>query len=138
MEYLNERVSYIRGLVDGLGLDGTTKEGKVILAMLDTLEDFADAINELEASQSELDDYVGAIDEDLSDIEDEIYDDDEYDEDDEDNEDNEDYVEVECPHCHMLMSVEEDLLDDADTELVCPHCNKPIKIEDVTIVDDEE
>lgn len=136
MEYLNERVSYIRGLVDGLGLDGSTKEGKVILAILDTLEDFADAINELEASQSELDDYVGAIDEDLSDIEDELYDD-EYD-DDEDDEDDEDYVEVECPHCHMLMSVEEDLLDNEDTELVCPHCNKTINVEDVTIVDDEE
>lgn len=73
MEYLNERVSYLRGLADGLGIDDSTKEGKIILAILDTLEDFADAINELEASHSELDDYVGEIDEDLSEIENQIY-----------------------------------------------------------------
>lgn len=130
MEYLYERISYLRGLVDGLEIDEKTKEGRVLIAIIDALEDFADAINDLEASQSELDDYVGAIDEDSSEVEDEIYDD--------ESDDEYDYVEVECPRCHMLMSVEDELLDDEDAEIVCPHCNETINVKDVVIYEDDD
>ena len=36
---LNERASYIKGLCDGMELDTTTKEGKVIAALLDLCND---------------------------------------------------------------------------------------------------
>ena len=42
-----KKVAYIQGLADGLELDGDTKEGKVLAAILDVLEDMADAIEDM-------------------------------------------------------------------------------------------
>ena len=36
---VSEKAAYIKGLVDGLELDGTTKEGKVLAAIIDLLGD---------------------------------------------------------------------------------------------------
>ncbi len=125
MEFLYEKVAYLRGLVDGLGIEEDSKEGKVIVNIVDVLEDFADAINELSQYQEELDEYVEAIDEDLSDVEDEIFEDDEYDYDDDDFDDY-DYVEVECPHCKEYVYLDEDLLD-SGKEVKCPNCHEVIE-----------
>lgn len=56
MEFLYERVAYLRGLADGLEIGQDTKEGKLLLAMLDVLEDMADAIAYMDESNDELDD----------------------------------------------------------------------------------
>ncbi|AFS78381.1 hypothetical protein Curi_c13710 [Gottschalkia acidurici 9a] len=73
MEYLYEKVSYLRGLAEGLDIEEDSNEGKLLLHIIDTLEDFADAIVDLGVAQEEISEYVEAIDEDLSDVEDEIY-----------------------------------------------------------------
>lgn len=124
MEYLYERVAYLRGLVEGLGIEESTKEGKVITNIIEILGDFADAINELNDSQEELDEYVEAIDEDLSNVEDELFDeDDEFDEDDDYG-----FIEVECPHCNEYVYLDEEVLDKGE-EVLCPNCHEPIDIE---------
>ncbi len=74
MDYLFQKVSYLRGLADGLGIDEGTKEGKLLLQIVGILEEFADALDETIDNQIELEEYVGYIDEDLADLEDEIYD----------------------------------------------------------------
>lgn len=125
MEYLYERVSYLRGLADGLQISEDSKEGKLLLQIVDVLEEFADAINELAEAQNELDEYVECIDEDLADVEEEVFDDvyeDDYD-------DYDDYVEVECPHCSQIVCVEEDVFEDDDTDVICPSCHEPIYTE---------
>lgn len=122
MEFLYERVAYLRGLVEGMELEEGSKEGKVIANIIDVLEDFADAINELNENQEDLDEYVEAIDEDLTSVEDEIYDD-EYDD---DEYDDYDYVEVECPHCKEYVYLDEDLLDSGQ-EVLCPNCHEVIE-----------
>ena len=38
---ITEKVAYLKGLADGLGLDAESKEGKVLLAMIDVLDDIA-------------------------------------------------------------------------------------------------
>lgn len=120
MEHLYERISYLMGLADGLGIDESTKEGKVLVHIIDVLQDFADAIDDLAYDQEELEEYVEYMDEDLSDVEDEVFGDlDEDDYDDYDFEDDIDYVELECPHCHETLYIEEDLLDEDAT---CPNC----------------
>ena len=46
---LYEKAAYLRGLADGVDLDKTTPEGKLIAALLDLVSDIADeveAINE--------------------------------------------------------------------------------------------
>ena len=79
MEYLIQKVSYLKGLADGLGIDDSTKEGKLLLNIVDVLEEFADVLVETIDDQIELEEYVTFLDEDLADVEDEIYGDDEFD-----------------------------------------------------------
>ncbi len=105
MEYLMQKVSYLKGLADGLGVDENTKEGKLLLHIVDILEEFADVMDETIDNQVELEEYVNFIDEDLADVEDELYgSDDDYDEDDfdfDDFDDCDDYCDDEdcCCHC---------------------------------------
>ncbi|EQK43754.1 hypothetical protein C672_2698 [[Clostridium] bifermentans ATCC 638] len=125
MKYLYEEVAYLKGLAEGLEISEETKEGKIINKIVDVLESFADAIVELEEEQIELIDYVESIDEDLSDIEDDIYE--EEDEDDEDDDDEEyNYIEMECPNCNDFVEIDEDLLYNEDIDIVCPNCQAVI------------
>ena len=41
---LNKKAAYLQGLVDGPGVDESTKEGKIIKAMAALLGEMADAI----------------------------------------------------------------------------------------------
>ena len=70
---LTEKVAYLLGLVDGIGVDETTNNGKIMKAVLDVLDDMAFTVSDLEDSTSELYEEVEAIDEALSSLEDEIY-----------------------------------------------------------------
>ena len=117
MKYLYEEVAYLKGLAEGLEISKETKEGKMIHKIVDALESFADAIVELDEEQLDLIEYVESIDEDLSDVEDDIYEDE-----DEDEEDDFSYIEMECPHCNDLVEIDEDLLYDEDIDVVCPNC----------------
>ncbi|HOB20106.1 MAG TPA: hypothetical protein PKO35_05310, partial [Candidatus Atribacteria bacterium] len=80
---LGEKVSYLRGLIEGMGYKEDSNEGRIYLGIVDILQEMADAIAELETSQSELNEYVESLDEDLADVEDEVFgtgDDDDYNE----------------------------------------------------------
>lgn len=102
MEYLMQKVSYLKGLSDGLGIDESTKEGKLLLHIVDVLEEFADVLDETIDNQMDLEEYVNFIDEDLADVEDEVYGiDEDYDEDDFDDFDFDDYCDDDdcCCHC---------------------------------------
>ena len=73
MAYLNERVSYLKGMTDGLNMDNTTPESKLIKAMLDVMQEMAD---EIEVMTGAFDDIA----EDLADLMDYCYNEDfEYD-----------------------------------------------------------
>lgn len=143
MENLYEKVAYLRGMAEGLGISEDSKEGKLIKNIIDVLDEFADAINELNIRYGELEDVVESIDEDLEKLEDEIYEDydDEYDDDYYDEED-EDLVEVTCPNCKVTFYLEEDEYFNQD-EVECPNCNEIIYLdeleeEDYSSEEDEE
>lgn len=91
MDFLLQKVSYLQGLADGLGVDDTTKEGKLLLHIIDTLEEFADVLADTIDDQIELEEYVNFIDEDLADLEEEIYDNEDDDDDDYDDYDFDDF-----------------------------------------------
>ncbi|NMA86537.1 MAG: hypothetical protein GX968_04335 [Tissierellia bacterium] len=73
MDYLYQKVAYLKGLAEGLGIEEESKEGKLLLHIIDTLEDFADVISEIAEEQEELEEYVNYIDEDLTDVEEDLY-----------------------------------------------------------------
>lgn len=125
MNHLLERVAYLKGLADGLNIDESTKEGKILVNIIDTLDEFAEAIVMMNEDQEDLCEYVEALDEDLADVEDELFDE-------EDNHDDEDidFMEVECPNCDERIFVDEDLMYDENAEVICPRCKQVIDLDD--------
>lgn len=129
---ITERAAYIKGLAEGLGIDASTKEGKVIGEMLTLLGDMADKIEALDAECSELREYAEELDEDLGAVEEDLYvsEDDEDEDDEDEDEDDGEYYELVCPSCGEIICFDESL--DTD-ELVCPACGE--KVTDIEICD---
>ena len=135
---ITENAAYIKGLFEGYELDKTSKEGKIIGEMLTLLCDMADKIAALEADNKELHEYVEELDQDLGEVEEELYFDDEDDYDDYDDlNDDEDYdgedceyYELECPTCGEIICFDDSLAND---EITCPACGE--KITDIEICD---
>ena len=128
---LNEKVAYIKGLMDGLELDLTTKEGKVLAAVVEALEATAKKVSSMDEEVGDLYDEVDAISEDLSSVEDYIWDDGEEEEDDEDEEEPEEYedglYEITCPACGEVVCVDEEML--TDENLACPNCGTKFEVD---------
>ena len=97
---ISEKVAYIKGLAEGLELDSNDKNSKVLKAIIELLEDVALTVEDLEDGCAELCEQIDAVDEDLSNLEDYVYDDEDYE--DEDYEDDEVY-EVTCPACNDIV-----------------------------------
>lgn len=125
VQYLYEKVAYLRGLAEGLEIDDSTKEGKLLKSMIVVMEDMVDAINENTEEIEEISSYVEIIDEDLSEMEDIVYDEDDDEDDYYDDEDFE-YIELVCPSCGEEISVGRELIDDG--EVFCPNCEEKIEI----------
>ena len=129
MEIL-EKVAYMKGLAEGLGLDTKTKEGKLLTVMIDILDDIALELQDLFENQVELEEGLDAVSDDLSDVETYIYEmDGEYDEDeDEEDEDEDDEVyETTCPNCEEEIFFDETILADGCVE--CPNCGEKLSFD---------
>lgn len=124
-----ESVAYLRGLTEGLELDATTKEGKLLLAIVDVLEEMASSLKDVEEICDELDEMVDILDEDLSDLEDDVYGDEDEDED-EDEDDEEvdgEIYEVTCPACDNMIYLDEECL--LCGEISCPECGQKLEFD---------
>ncbi|GED66521.1 hypothetical protein BRE01_02230 [Brevibacillus reuszeri] len=77
MDSLANRIAYLRGLAEGMEISEKSAEGKIILELIDIIDDVCAQFHELETRVEEAEDYVEAIDEDLEDIELYLFDDDE-------------------------------------------------------------
>ena len=136
---MKEKAAYLRGLIEGLGIDETTKEGKVIKAMSELLGELAEAVDGIDEDVTRAYDQINDLSEELEDLEADLYEDDEDDEEpeaeeeDTEEDDNDDdiasepFYEVACPACGQTTVFEEDdLLDGAPK---CPGCGKPLDFE---------
>lgn len=141
---LSERISYIRGLADGLDIDYDKKENKVLGAIIELLDDMAIAVENMEDLYDELSEQVDAIDEDLTYIEDDFYGEcDCCDCDDCDDDcdccdcydDEEAYYEVTCGKCDEQICVSEDVL--LEGEIVCPNCGEVLEFDFSGLCDDD-
>ena len=45
---ISEKVAYLKGLAEGLNLDTESKEGKLIVAIIDVLDDMAEKFAEID------------------------------------------------------------------------------------------
>lgn len=138
MSELSKKVSYIRGLADGLELNTESNEGRIITQLLELVGEMADEIEALQNDLAETDELVDELSGDVLDILQDIYDDededdeDDYDDfiddDDYDYEEQDDLYEIECPHCHEDVMIEFDMIDE-DNAIICPNCHEEIPLE---------
>lgn len=125
---ISEKVAYLKGLAEGLDLDtAKSKEAKLISVMIGILEEVGLSIEDLEENTAALGEEIDAISDDLSDVEEVVFD--------EDGEDDfdEDFFEVECPSCGADIEIDADVLAAGVVE--CPGCGEKFAID---LSDEEE
>lgn len=155
-----EKISYIKGLTEGLELNTESKEGKILAAIIDLLGDMTEEICEIEDGLDELTEQLDAVDEDLSTVEEIVYDD----EGDDcgcgcsnchcgsegcqcgndgccccGSDDDDELYEIECPACHDTIYLDADMLEDEGID--CPNCGTPLEFDfdcDCDCCEDEE
>lgn len=134
MATITEKVAYLKGLVEGMDIDQSTKEGKVLTAVMDVLSDLATTLEDLEDYTAELTEQVDAIDEDLDLLESDYYEDWEEDDDycdgccdDCDEDCGDEFYDVTCPSCDTTFCVDEETLLEGGIE--CPNCGENLEFE---------
>lgn len=159
---LDKKVSYMMGLLHGMDLDTTTKEGRALLQMAEVMEDMANEIGRLQTQINELTELCDIIDKDLGDVEYDLYqpdDDDDDDDDDDEDDDDDDWIdvfdhdsfgsvirdyddddvkeqyEVTCPNCEAQIIIDEHMLEQGS--MLCPHCNENLEFDYNTISEAE-
>ena len=120
---LNAKAAYIRGLMTGMEFDPASKNGKVIAAMMDLLEEMAATVTEHDDALDQVYDELEILDEDMDDLVSDLYDVDF----DEDEPEEEGIYEETCPNCGEVATVDEETL--LNKELVCPNCGAAFDIE---------
>ena len=138
---LSKKAAYLQGLVDGLGVDESTKEGKIIKAMSALLAEMAEALEGMDEDLSRAYDQINDLSDELEDLEADLYEDeDDEEDDDEDDEDDEEdaddandddiasepFYEVACPNCGETVYVSEDDLDAGEAN--CAHCGVTFEV----------
>ena len=125
-----EKLAYLKGLVEGLALDETKKDTKVINNLISLLEDVVVSLTNLEDNVTEMQQQIDAVDEDLGEIEKDLYSD-------EcsccsgaahagsDSVADEIYYEVTCPTCGNVIHLDDDMV--ALGEIDCPNCGEKLE-----------
>ncbi len=115
-----EKVAYLKGLAEGLGIKDSTNEGKLMLAVIDVLDSMADDIEAVEAHAAGLSDCINDISEDMEYLEDLCLAD--YDEDEENCDADDGEYEEPCSGCCGSCG------DDQEYEVTCPKCGETITV----------
>ena len=139
---ISEKVAYLKGLMEGMNLSADSNEGKLFRAIVDVLDEIALEVEDLTDEVMELGDGLDVISDDLSDVEDVIFDEDDFDDyDDEDDEDEDEDDEEECyattcPECEEEIFFDDSVLEDGKVE--CPHCGATLEFDPADLSEDEE
>ena len=137
---ISEKVAYLKGLMEGMNVDTDSNEGKLFRAIVDVLDEIALEVEDLTDEVMELGDGLDVISDDLSDVEDVVFDEDDYeeldDEDDEDEDDEEECYATTCPECEEEIFFDDSVLEDGKVE--CPNCGAPLEFDPADLAEDEE
>ncbi len=131
---ITEKVAYLKGLAEGMKVGDATNEGKLITEIIATLEDICDKVDAIDDAQIEFAEQLDAVDEDLSAVEDIIYDDDddcdgdcENCDEDCDFDDDDEVYEVTCPKCNDTIYIDNEMLDEGSIN--CPNCGEVLEFD---------
>ena len=128
---LTEKVAYIKGLMEGLKLDASNDQVKVLSAVVDLLEDLSLTVSDLEDSADETAELLDVLDEDLGSVEEFLYG-----EEDgcscggsgchHDGTDGEEVYQVTCGNCGTDLCITEEALDEGG--ITCPNCGESLEL----------
>ncbi len=126
---VTERVAYLKGLYEGLGIDGAKKEGKVLTGVLETLEELAASVVALETQNAELMDELDDVYEELSAVQETLLEQhtDDWSMHHEDAEDDEELYQVVCPTCGETIYIDEDTLEEG--AIRCAACGESLEFD---------
>lgn len=139
MSKLTDRVSYLKGMAAGMKLNMEKDSNKLMLEMLTLMGEMAEEMAAMAEKHNDLSEYVESIDDDLADLEETLFGDEEaFEEEDveefegEDEEDDEDgelgedeLISYACPHCEHELSFRASDVD-FDEDFLCPACGKSV------------
>ena len=117
-----EKVSYIRGLAEGLKIDDSTNEGRILNAIIDVLGDIALDMEAIDEDLAEVTDVATDLEEAVYQLEDEVY----GTEDDEEDDEEDEMYEFTCPQCGNTITVDYSVLS---APFKCPNCGSEIEFE---------
>lgn len=121
MRELSERISYLKGLSEGVNMSDASLQGKILAGIIDVLQEMSDTINDIRYDMEDFKEYVESIDDDLYELEESFFEDEE--------ENRREWIRIECPNCGEDLYYEADMLEEDDEiELICPHCNELIYV----------
>lgn len=129
MSKLTDRISYLKGMAAGMKLNMDKDSNKLMLEMLNVMGEIAEEMAAMTEAHNDLNEYVESIDDDLANLEENLFGEEELEDaedieaDEEDLDD--DLIVYACPHCgHEIEFSANDV--DFDEDYLCPECRKPI------------
>ena len=105
---VTEKAAYLRGLAEGLDLDENKDETKLFKAMMDVIDDLALTVSDLEDELALVTEQLDAVDEDLDELEQYVYDD-------------------ECDACGATVYFDGEDIDAGFAE--CPACGEKLEFD---------
>ena len=131
MSKLTDRISYLKGMAAGMKLNMDKDANKLMLEMLTVMGEMAEEMAAMTEAHNDLNEYVESIDDDLAELEESLFGEENMDgedidgEDDEDEDGEDDLIVYACPHCGTEIEFQANDVD-FDEDYLCPECHKPI------------
>ena len=122
-----EKVAYLKGLCDGLGVDKESKDGRILNVMLEIFSDLASEVDDLQADADAAAAAIDDITEDLSYVEDAIDELDLHGGDDDDDWDDMEDCDYNCDECGQCDSED---CDGPMYEVTCPNCGDSVTVDE--------
>ena len=119
---IKEQAAYLKGMMEGLNLDETKGETKLLKSIVDLVHNMSISFEDLEEDMDSVLEQLDVMDEDLAEVEDKVgvkncgcgCDD-------------EDCYEVVCPNCNKHICLCEESL--MDKEMNCPNCGELLEFD---------
>ena len=131
MSKLTDRISYLKGMAAGMKLNMDKDSNKLMLEMLTVMGEMAEEMAAMTEAHNDLNEYVESIDDDLAELEESLFGEENMDgedidgEDDEDEDGEDDLIVYACPHCGTEIEFQANDVD-FDEDYLCPECGKPV------------
>ena len=146
---ITEKTAYLKGLLDGLKIDESSDSGKLFTAIIDTMNEIALSVSDLESDAADMAEEIELIEDAIDDIDEELEELDETIDDiceivgedcdcdcdcDCDDED-EVFYQLSCPTCGEEICVDEDVLEEGGMK--CPACGEELEF-DLSLLEEDD